>query len=348
MLRDAAPRERAAKDGSAMTTLITGVGAVGSHVAAKLQDMGEPIVVYDFNPNRAFLSTMFDLDKASVVVGDVNDIPLLVKTIEDEKVDRIVHLAGWLTRELKPQPYMGAKLNILGTASVLEASRITGGKRVVFASTRGVNQLASPSNDGATLDEDFTMRVLSDRPRTMYEVSKLAGEHIGLIYNDSYGVDFAAIRLGGGFGPTPAMPKGLTGGVLWHLVRRAALGEPVVIDDPTFTYGGRHEFVYFKDDADAIVLACFAKELKKRVYNIRMDATYSYDEVVDIVRRVFPEVPMTINAKSQGSMSPGHEPRSDYADTAAARAELGWEPKFDLETGIRDWGKWFKRTGGTF
>ena len=122
----------------------------------------------------------------------------------------------------------------------------------------------------------------------------------------------------------------------------------VVIDDPTFTYGGRHEFVYFKDDADAIVLACFAKELKKRVYNIRMDATYSYDEVVDIVRRVFPEVPMTINAKSQGSMSPGHEPRSDYADTAAARAELGWEPKFDLETGIRDWGKWFKRTGGTF
>jgi UDP-glucose 4-epimerase len=331
-----------------MTTMITGVGAVGSHVALKLQEMGEPVVVYDFNPHREFLSTMFDLDKAKVIVGDVNDIPLLVKTIEEEKVDRIIHLAGWLTRELKPQPYMGVKLNILGTGSVLEAARLTGGKRVVFASTRGVNQLASRTDDGKPLDEDFAMKVLSDRPKTMYEVSKFAGEHIGLIYNDSYGVDFAAIRLGGGFGPTPAMPKGLTGGVLWHLVRRAALGQPVAIDDPAFTYGGRHEFVYFKDDADAIVLAAFAKDLKKRVYNIRMDATYSYDEVVGIVRKVFPDVPIKINAVSAGSMSPGHEPRSDFADTTAARTELGWEPKFDLESGIRDWGKWFKKTNGTF
>ena len=51
---------------------------------------------------------------------------------------------------------------------------------------------------------------------------------------------------------------------------------------------------------------------------------------------------------SKCSLRRGHEPRSDYADTAAARGELGWEPKFDLEAGIRDWGKWFKRTGGTF
>ena len=331
-----------------MTTLITGVGAVGSHVAARLQEMGEPVIVYDLKPRLDYLTTMFDLDKAKVVVGDVNDIPRLMDTIKAEKVDRLVHLAGFLTRELRNQPYAGVKLNILGTGSALEAARLTGIKRFVFASTRGVNLLAAPLPKGQMLDEDFAFKALSNRPKTMYEVSKLTGEYLGLIYNDSYGVDFVAIRLGGGFGPTPEMPKGLTGGVLWNLVRPAALGKDVTISDPVFTYAGRHEFVYFKDDAEAIAAACFKQGLKKRVYNIRMGRTYEYMEVVDIVRKIFPKVKIEIAALSKTSMSPGHEPRDDFADTTAARTELGWEPKYDLESGIREWAKWFERTKGAF
>ena len=326
-----------------MTTMITGVGAVGSHVAAKLLEMGEALVLYDVNPRRDFLSSMIDLSRVKIVVGDVNDMSLLTETIKQEKIDRIVHLAGWLTRELKAQPYVGVKLNILGTGSVLEAARLTQVKRVVFASTRGVNQIAPPPEKGKALDEDFTMKVLSNRPKTMYEVSKLTGEYLGLIYNDQYGVDFVAIRLGGGFGPTPAMPKGLTGGVLWNLMRNPALGKAVTIDDPVFTYAGRHEFVYFKDDADAIALACFKSNLKKRVYNIRMGTTYEYLEVVDIVRKIFPSVAIDIKAVSKTSLSPGHEPRDDFADTTAARTELGWEPKYDLEAGLREWGDWIRR-----
>ncbi len=331
-----------------MTTLITGVGAVGSQVAARLQQMGEPVVVYDLKPRLDFLSTVFDVDKAKIVVGDVNDIPRLTETIKSEKVDRLVHLAGYLTRELKNQPFEGVHLNILGTGSALEAARLTGIKRFVFASTRGVNLLAAPMPNGQMLDEDFTFKVLSNRPKTMYEVSKLTGEYLGLIYHELYGVDFAAIRLGGGFGPSPAMPKGLTGGVLWNLVRPAALGNDVTITDPVFTYAGRHEFVYLKDDAEAVAAACFKEGLTKRVYNVRMERTYAYMEVVDIVRTVFPKVKIDIQAVSNTSMSPGHEPRNDFADTAAARTELGWEPKYDLESGIREWGDWFRKTKGAF
>jgi len=327
-----------------MTTLITGVGAVGSHLAGRLQQMGEPLVLYDLSPRMDFLASMFDVGRAKLVVGDVNDMTLLIDTIKNEKVDRIVHLAGLLTRELKGQPYAGIKLNILGTGTVLEAARLTGVARFVFASTRGVNNLALPTDGGKPLDEDFLFRVLSNRPKTMYELSKLTGEHLGLLYHDAYGVDFVAIRLGGGFGPTPAMPKGLTGGVLWHLVRDAALGKPVAIDDPTFTYAGRHEFVYLKDDAEALALACFKANLGKRVYNIRMGRTYTYAEVVDVVRKVFPDVPIEIKAMSNTAMAPGHAPRDDFADTTAAREELGWEPGYDLEAGIRDWAEWIRKT----
>ena len=330
-----------------MTTLITGVGAVGSHVAAKLQSMGESVVLYDVAPQRDFLGTIVDLSRARLVVGDVNDLETLRATIEREKVERIVHLAGLLTKGLRDKPYQGVKLNILGTGSVLEVARLTGVRRVVFASTRGVNQIALPPRNGEALDEDFTFRVLSDRPKTMYELSKLTGELLGLLYHDSYGVDFAALRLSGGFGPTPGAPSGLTGTVLRPLVVGPALGQDVTIDDASLTYGGRHEFIYFKDDAQAIALACFAPRLDKRVYNIRMDRTYEYGEVVEIARRVFPGVRIEVAATSSASMSPGHAPREDFADTTAARTELGWSPGYDLEAGIRDWAEWIRRTSAT-
>lgn len=326
-----------------MTTLITGVGAVGSHVAARLQQLGDRVVVYDIAPQLDFLRTILDLDAATVVVGDVNDIDLLEATIRGERVERVVHLAGLLTRGLRDRPYAGVKLNILGTASVLEAARRCGLVRVVFASTRGVNQLAHRQDAGGVLDEDFAMRVLSDRPKTMYELTKLTGEHLGLLYHDAYGVDFVALRLGGGFGPTPGIPNSMTCGVLRPLVHAAALGRPVVIDDPSLTYAGRHEFIYFKDDAEAIALACFAEAPKKRVYNIRMDRTYEYAEVVEVVCHVFPNALIELRASAAASLSPGHAPRDDFADTSAAKAELGWTPRFDLESGIRDWGRWIVR-----
>ena len=330
-----------------MTTLITGCGAVGSHVAARLQQMGEPLVIYDLDPRLDFLSSIFDVAKEKVVVGDVNDLDLLQRTIKEERVERVVHLAGFLTRDLRDRPYAGVKLNILGTGSILEAARLTGVGRVVFASTRGVNQIARPPESGTSLDEDFAMNVLSDRPKTMYELSKFTGELLGLLYHDAHGVDFAALRLGGGFGPTPGMPSGLTGGVLRPLVLDAALGKDVVITDPTLTYAGRHEFIYFKDDAEAIALACFTPVLKKRVYNVRMETTYTYDEIVGIVRRIFPDVSIEVRAASSGSMTPGRPPRDDFADTTAAREELGWSPKYDLEGGIREWAEWIRRTSAT-
>ncbi|HKV44769.1 MAG TPA: NAD-dependent epimerase/dehydratase family protein, partial [bacterium] len=174
----------------------------------------------------------------------------------------------------------------------------------------------------------------------------LTGEHLGLLYHDAYGVDFVAVRLAGGFGPTPGPPSGLTGTVLRALVYDAALGKPVVVDDPSLTYAGRHEFIYFKDDAEAIALACFRNGLKKRVYNIRMGATYAYPEVTEIVRHVFPDVSIEVRAMSDSSMSPGHAPRDDFADTTAARDELGWAPKYALDAGIREWGEWIRRTQG--
>lgn len=327
-----------------MTTLITGVGAVGAHVAAKLQSMNEELVLFDKAPNPAFLGTLLDLAGAALVVGDVNDRELLAATVREHKVERIVHLAGFLTKTLRQNPFGGVELNLLGTGSVLEVARVAGVRRVVFASTRGVNQIAAPP-EGSVLTEDFQMRVLSDRPKTMYELTKLGGEHLGLLYSDLYDFEFVALRLGGGFGPTPGPPAGLTGTVIRPLVYGALAGQPVVISDPSLTYAGNHEFIYFRDDAEAFALACFRESLPQRVYNIRMEQTYEYAQVLDVVRSVFPSADIQVSTTNSESMTAGRAPRNDNADTTAARAELGWSPSYDLEAGIRDWAKWIEESG---
>jgi UDP-glucose 4-epimerase len=327
-----------------MTTLITGVGAVGAHVAAKLQSMDEELVLFDKAPNVPFLKSLLDVEGAALVTGDVNDRELLAATVREHGVSRIVHLAGFLTKTLRQNPFSGVELNLLGTGSVLEVARVTGVRRVVFASTRGVNQIAAPP-DGALLTEDFSMRVLSDRPKTMYELTKLGGEHLGLLYGDLYDFEFVALRLGGGFGPTPGQPSGLTGTVIRPLVYGALAGEPVAITDPSLTYAGNHEFIYFRDDAEAFALACFRENLARRVYNIRMDRTYMYAEVVEVIRSIFPAASITVDTTNSESMTAGRAPRSDNADTTAARTELGWTPTYDLEAGIRDWVKWIQGSG---
>jgi UDP-glucose 4-epimerase len=331
-----------------MTTLITGVGAVGSQVAAKLQDMGEDLVIYDLNPNREFMQTIFSVSDTHLVVGDVNDVEFLAKTLRSLNVQRVVHMAGYLSKTLSARPYEGVRLNILGTGSVLEAARNAGVERVVFASTRAVNQIAKPLEPGMLLDEDFEINVLTNRPKTMYELSKLTGEYLGLLYNDLYGIEFIGLRLAGGFGPTPGVPSGLTGTVLRPLLYGCALDGTVVIDDPSLTYVGGHEFIYFKDDAEAIALACSGKNLKKRIYNIRMGTTFTYDQLIQTLETIFPGSRIDVKSRSDASLSPGHAAHDDFADTSAARVELGWEPRYDLASGLLDWAEWVRaneRTG---
>ncbi|GAA3942816.1 NAD(P)-dependent oxidoreductase [Microbacterium soli] len=326
-----------------MSVMLTGVGAVGSHVARELQAQGHEIVIFDKSPNLSFIGSIADITDVPVVVGDVNDQEALSAAVREHKVDTILHLAGFLTKTLRAHPFAGVSLNIGGTGSVLEVARNTGVRRVVLASTRGVNQIAAAPESGDVLPEDFQMRVISDRPRTMYELSKLTCEHLGLLYADTYDMEFVALRLGGGFGPTPGEPAGLTGTVVRPLVYGAVAGGPVEITDPSLTYAGNHEFIYFKDDAVAFALACTRPNLSQRVYNIRMDRTYTYDQVVETMQKIFPDTEFKISATNSGSMTQGRAPRDDNASTEAAYNELGWRPQYDLESGVRDWVRWIEK-----
>ena len=113
-------------------------------------------------------------------------------------MDAIIHLAG----HSKEQPWQQIlEVNIGGTYTVFEAARRRNVQRVIFASS--THAVGYTPLSGAEAPD-----YLYPRPDTNYGVGKIAGEAIGSLYADRYGMDVICIRLGASFS-RPGYPRTL-------------------------------------------------------------------------------------------------------------------------------------------
>jgi nucleoside-diphosphate-sugar epimerase len=322
-----------------MSTLVTGAGMVAAQVAGKLVERGESTVLYDLNPHTDFLSTVLDLEQVEIVVGDILDMSRLVETIKSKNIKRIIHTAGWLTEPsvMTARPYYMLKVNLLGTATILEAARILGLERVIFSSSGAVYMNASSQPEDGTYDEDFPMQSLSfvaQAPGGLYALTKSASEHLGLIYSKSYGVEFAVVRYSAVFGPLRGKAAGTAGRLIDRLVRGGVFNKPVIIDSLVASGG---ELVYSKDAAEANILACFTENLSKKVYNISMAKPYDFLEIIDTAKDVFPYI--EIDARDIPTTLPQFPAKGCSFDISSAQQELGFKP-YDLKEAMKDFAKW--------
>ncbi|MEK7216658.1 MAG: NAD(P)-dependent oxidoreductase, partial [Chloroflexota bacterium] len=201
--------------------VVTGAGLVGSWVARELTDMGHQVTLFDVAPPMQALSHWVDLDRVKLVRGDLQSLPEIINVIQEAKPEAVLHTASFLTAGVRERPYAGVQVNFMGTVNVLEAARIFGVPRVVFCSS-GTVYTGMPGGLSMGKDEDFAMRVVSQRPRGLYAVCKLACEHVGYTYHDLYGMEFVAVRFGGVYGPWQGAMSGLPG----RFVRKAV--EPLI------------------------------------------------------------------------------------------------------------------------
>ena len=175
-----------------MRYLVTGgTGLIGSRVVRDLVRDGERVVVYDWLPNRSSLARVMseeEIDGAvTIVQGDVADSTHLFRTIQENGVERIIHLASLLMIESNADPRLALKVNCEGTICVFEAARVLGQQKVVWASS---NAIFGPPDmyPGGRIPNEAPYY-----PRNVYSATKAFNEVAAAYYFGEYGVDITGI-----------------------------------------------------------------------------------------------------------------------------------------------------------
>ena len=309
-----------------MTVLITGAGLIGCHLAKRLVDAGKQAVLYDLSPNREHIDKVVGEGRAEVVAADMRDLPALINTLQGFRVDTVVHTAGLIGGRVAANSYTGTTNNILGTVHVLEAARLLGLKRVVYVSTFGVYD-RSKVKDGP-LREDSPIG-----GHNLYTVTKVCSEHLLHAYTELYKLDTVIIRPAGVFGRGHYAGGSTVGMTMRDLALKVIRKESVTLDHKTFF---PNEYVYAKDVAFALDLACTAQSLKQRIYNAGTGVITTAQDLSKILHDLGPELDVRVVGELQG------EARQSPLDLSASKAELGYTPQFPFREAILDYTKELK------
>jgi len=304
-----------------MTTLITGLGLVGTSYAQLALKRGETIVFYDIAPRADFIVTKLGAANVTVVQRDVRDLPALIETIDKYKVDTVLHTAGLIGGKVANPIYTGLQINIMGTINVAEAVRLTGVKRVVHASTFGVYDRRG--GEPAPIDESFHRG-----PGEAYGNSKVAKELMLEAYQRLYGFELIMLRLANVYGVGHFAGGSGGGQMLQNMLRTGIRGGVAKIPQESTR---DFEYIYYKDLGRALDKAATAPLTAPVTLNIGTGAVVKFSDLVDLVKKLLP--------KLQVEILPGTKPRSAKQPMVISRAKqvLGWEPEYDLEAGFKDY-----------
>jgi UDP-glucose 4-epimerase len=305
---------------STRPVVVTGAaGFIGSHLCEALVELGHEVIGVD-----AFTDYYDPAVKRANVAGLVRakNFRLLELDLGADDLDALPRDARWVFHSAA-QPGVraswGAEFahyahhNVLATQRLLERYRGSDAERVVVASSSSVYGDAERM---PTTETDLP------RPYSPYGVTKLAAEHLTLLYGRNFGLPVVALRYFTVYGPRQRPDMG------FHRFVTALLdGRPL----PLYGDGGQTRDFTFVEDAVAANLA--AAEKGNGVYNVGGGSRVSVLRVFEILGALAGRAPEIDRQPAQ----PG-DPRDTGADIARAKADLAWSPRVALEEGLaRQW-----------
>ena len=253
--------------------------------------------------------------RVKLVVGNIKDHQTCLSCCEG--VDTIVHLAantGVVPSVENPRADMES--NVIGTFNLLEAARIRGVERFIFASSGAPIGEAEPP-----IHEEK-----APRPVSPYGASKLAGEGYCSAFYRTFGVKSVSLRFGNVYGPRTKRKKS----VIAKFFKQALSGESLEI------YGDGNQtrdFIYIKDLIEAIMLSA-KTEISGEVFQIATYKETTVNEVAQAIKQLLEtETDKKVNI-IHASPRPGDVKRN-YSDISKATSSLGFEPEYDLERGLK-------------
>ena len=310
--------------------LITGAaGFIGSHLTERLLEENWHVTGVDnFDPwydpavKRANISG-WPADRFKLIEADICDLAGLLTRVDGE-YDSIVHLAAKAgVRPSIQDPAAYEEVNVRGTRNILDLARERGIGQVVFASSSSVYGI----NPNVPWREDETAL----RPISPYASTKASGEMLGHVYSHVYGIRFMAMRFFNVYGPRQRPDSAV------HKFARLILdGEPA----PIFGDGtSRRDYVYVGDIAAGLRAAIDYRKTSFEAINLGSGRDISVMEMVRGLEQV-------LGKQARIEWHPeqtGDVPRT-CGNMAKARELLGYEPRTELEEGLRQFAGWIRRT----
>jgi CDP-glucose 4,6-dehydratase len=268
-------------------------------------------------------------ERCTLVEGDLTELGAI---LAEHRPGAVYHLAAQTqVGDASRDPLTTWETNIRGTYLLMEAvrERVPEARVVVASSDK-----AYGSHDELPYREEFALQ-----PSYPYDVSKAATDMIARSYAATYDMPVAVTRLANVYGP---------GDVNWARVipdtaRALVRGErPVIRSDGS----PERDYLYVDDAADAYLAVAGSLDdpaNRGRAWNAGSGEPLS---VIEIVRRLIEISGRSVEPDIQGTGVPHGEIDRQYLDPTAIREELGWTPKWDLDSGLRSAWEWYERTLG--
>lgn len=304
--------------------LITGgLGFIGSNLARRLVSMGAKVTLVDslipqYGGNVANIQDI--RERVEVNITDVRDPHAMAYLIQGK--DYLFNLAGQTSHlDSMTDPFTDLEINSTSQLSILEAARKHNPKvRIVYASTRQI--YGKPQY--LPVDEKHPIV-----PVDVNGINKVSGEWYHILYSKVHGIPCTALRLTNTYGPGMRV-KDARQTFLGIWVRNLLQGKPIQVFGDGLQL---RDFNYVDDAVEAFLLAASRDDAIGRVMNLGSTEIVGLKNLAETIVRIHGEgtwelIPFPPDRKAI-------DIGDYYGDFALAKAVLGWEPKVELQEGLR-------------
>lgn len=314
-----------------MNVLVTGgAGFIGSFMTKALLDKGYYVVVFD-NLERGRRDAVDT--RAKFIQGDIKDTVALTALFSQNKIDAVLHFAGYISVEestKNPEAYF--QNNIVGSQNLFNTAIANGVKKFIFSSSAAVygNPTVIP------IPEDHPKN-----PTSPYGQNKLDAEKIlADLCSKNPDLGFASLRYFNAAGASLDGKLGENHNPETHII---PLAIQAIIENKEFNLYGTdydtqdgtciRDYIHVVDLVEAHILALekLSESIGENYYNVGTGNGYSNREVINTIERIS-NMKLSVVEKERRA----GDADKLIADPSRIKAELGFAPQYsDLETIVK-------------
>ena len=310
-----------------MRILVTGgAGFIGSHLVEKLLTSGHDVAILDdfndfYDPQIKRENIAAVSRDAAVHPVDLRDSAAVRNLFHQKKFEAIAHLAaraGVRPSILHPQLYYDTNVN--GTLHLLDAARVTGVERFIFASSSSVYGISKtvPFSE----DQHLTQTI------SPYAATKIAGEFLCSTFSHLYQMRVVVLRYFTAYGPRQRPDL-----AIHQFTRKIYAGQPI---DQFGDGSTRRDYTYIDDIIQGTVAALDYGGPLFDIFNLGENETIQLKDLIATIENALGKKAKINRLPEQ----PGDVPLT-YADIAKARKLLGYDPSTRLSDGLPRFIDWF-------